>query len=424
MTVVNGKLLGPGATAPTAAAIAIVLVDYEDRPVVGFDVTDQAEILSTLPVAVNADGSWTASLTPNSQIQLAGGTAQTAWRVIEAGCGSSGTYWIVVPTTGGPYWVGDLRTTLVGAQLPTPLANLAVSGAVSVGGTFTLDGVALAAPPNDSAKFLSGDGTWRVGGGAVSSVNGHVGAVSLAASDVGALAITQNLADVASPSTARTNLGLGTSATRAVGTTAGTVAAGDDSRIVGALQASTFSRDQHASKLGLLLEPFPVEAISEIAPGLGLVSGNLYGQLARPTARQALWGIGMWLCSAGSGPTGSSYVALLDEAGNELGVSVDMTSYLTSVANEGKFIEIPLVAPTAALDLDTGYYACALSNLSSIPKIAGCLPSAGTFQIPKMRGHLAGWFLGGQSSVPAHVDMTTVTAAVASYYIVGLPAPS
>lgn len=415
-TTVTGKLTNPAAVLPARGAVTFVLVDYSDSPVIGFDTTDQTEIVSAYTATPGADGTWTQTLTPNSLIEGATGPMPTAWRVIESGGGADGTYHIIVPATGGPYWVGTLRTALVGSSAPTSFANLAVAG------TFTYDGVALASPPNDPAKFLAGNGQWLTGGGAVSSVNGHVGAVVLNTSDVGALAIAQNLADVASPTTARTNLGLGNSATRAVGTTAGTVAAGDDSRIVGALQSSTFSRDQHASKFGLLLEPFPVETINTIAPGLGLVSGNLYGQLCRPTAKAPVYSIGMWLCSAGSGPTGSSYVAVLDESGNELGVSADMTSYLTNVANEGKYIEVPLVTPTAALDFDTGYYACVLSNLSTIPRIAGVLPSAGTFAIPRIRGHLAAWFSGGLSSVPSHVDLSTVTTAVAGYWLTGLPA--
>lgn len=52
----------------------------------------------------------------------------------------------------------------------------------------------------------------------------------------GALQKESNLSDLTDTAEARENLELGNSATRNVGTTAGTVAAGDDSRITGALQ--------------------------------------------------------------------------------------------------------------------------------------------------------------------------------------------
>lgn len=54
---------------------------------------------------------------------------------------------------------------------------------------------------------------------------------------------SNNLSDVASISGARTNLGLGGAALLNVGTAAGTVAAGDDSRITGALQSSAYNTD-------------------------------------------------------------------------------------------------------------------------------------------------------------------------------------
>lgn len=57
----------------------------------------------------------------------------------------------------------------------------------------------------------------------------------------GALQASSNLSDLGSISTARTNLGLGASALLNIGTSAGTVAAGDDSRITSALQSGSSS---------------------------------------------------------------------------------------------------------------------------------------------------------------------------------------
>ncbi|MGZ3724832.1 MAG: beta strand repeat-containing protein, partial [Pseudobdellovibrio sp.] len=54
---------------------------------------------------------------------------------------------------------------------------------------------------------------------------------------------SNNLSDLASVASARSNLGLGNSSILNVGTAAGTVAAGDDSRITGALQSSSYNAD-------------------------------------------------------------------------------------------------------------------------------------------------------------------------------------
>ncbi len=77
---------------------------------------------------------------------------------------------------------------------------------------------------------LGNSATRNVGGVAGTVAAGDDGRIT------GALQKNNNLSDLGNASTARTNLGLGSTATLNVGVIAGTVAAGNDSRITGALQ--------------------------------------------------------------------------------------------------------------------------------------------------------------------------------------------
>jgi hypothetical protein len=124
---------------------------------------------------------------------------------------------------------------------PALASGVGVAGhyyVVSTAGTTNLDGIT-DWQPGDWVIF-NGTAWEKVDNSEIiTSVNGQTGVVVLTKSDVGLgnvtddaqLKIASNLSDLNNTTTARTNLGLGNSATLDVGTTAGTVAAGDDARL-------------------------------------------------------------------------------------------------------------------------------------------------------------------------------------------------
>lgn len=89
-----------------------------------------------------------------------------------------------------------------------------------------------------------------------------------------------NLSDLTSASTARTNLGLGGAATLAVGTSAGTVAAGDDSRLTNARTPTAHASSHAGAGSDPITALGPVTVLTTAAAVVPLVAKGVVSQTA------------------------------------------------------------------------------------------------------------------------------------------------
>jgi len=198
----------------------------------------------------------------------------------------------------------------------------------------------------------------------------------------------------------------------------GTPAAGDlltaTSSTTATWSAPATARDPYTAMLGLVGQPFPLDANDH--DDLGVTAGFLICALIRPGAGPVT-NLGVWLSAAGATSTGVSSMALFSESGTQLGVTGDMTAALTNGANAGTYVEAALGTPYTAADA-TDYYVGILCQLTTNPKIAGVFGTSNTLHIPMVKGHRPMIVVGGQSSMPSVIDVSGATTAGAAYWLV------
>lgn len=171
--------------------------------------------------------------------------------------------------------------------------------------------------------------------------------------------------------------------------------------------------DQHARRIGLIAEPFPIEVVDSM---LGASSDFLILALVRPGAA-TVTNLGVWMGTAGSGPSGVNAMALFDASGNQLAVTGDMSTLLSTSGNSNTYVEAALSSSYDTADA-TNYYVGILCHMSTVPNIGGSYQGGSIPAFPTIKGHRPMLLVSGQTTMPASFSVSGATAANAAYWLV------
>lgn len=171
--------------------------------------------------------------------------------------------------------------------------------------------------------------------------------------------------------------------------------------------------DGRAARIGLVAEPFPLEAVNAM---LGASSDFLILALVRPGVA-TIANLGVWMGSAGVTPSGVNAMALFDESGNQLGVTGDMSTALSTAGNANTHVEVALVTPYTTANA-TNYYLGILCHMGTAPTIGLAYQSGAIPAFPTIKGHRPSILVSGQTTMPSSFSVSGATAANAAYWLV------